>query len=538
MYKIVLIDDENIVRRGIRDLIDWKSLRLEMAGDAEDGEKGLELIRNVLPDIVFLDINMPKIDGIKVGKVIRETYPDIKIVLITGYDDFAYVREALRLGVEDYILKPITKNEIEVLLRKLVEKLDKEKEERINEEKIKHKIAKSETLMEQNSIEELIFDELEEQLVIKRCHVANIPYDKKNYGITLIDYDMSLKGGAKNDKEITFFAIKNILREILQTEGTGIVFEAEGINGVFYFSDETENAEMLYHQQLIPIKQKINEVLGITVTMGVGGLVKNIGKIGRSYKMAHEALVNRFFLGKDRMITKESYNNLLATSNKNEWIIWETKLLESIKEKEGFKAVLEDIEKKMEQIGMTMEGCQDIWNILVGAILKKFVQIDETVISLFPDTLDTMREIKDQKTIEDIRKWFYGIYYQCYDYIENQAAPNRVHMQSIMAFIETHYAIPELSVAMICNKVHLSPSYFSAIFKKETGYTFIQYITQYRLEKAKELLQYTQFRTYEVAENVGYSDPQYFSTLFKKQFNMTPSQYKKLKTEDSYEKNA
>ncbi len=526
MYKIVLIDDENIVRRGIRDLVQWQELGLEMVGDAEDGEKGLELIRNVSPDIVFLDINMPKMDGLTVSKIVRESYPHIKIVLITGYDEFSYVREALRLGVEDYILKPITKVEVEALLKKLISKLDEDKVDESEQLKMRQTIKESNALLKQYCIENILFDDLEENLIRRKCDRAQIPYDKVCYGLALFDYDMPIKGEEDN-QELTYFAIKNVLNEMIEAEGKGIALELEGKNAVLYLGEEED--EDTYHRYLAALKQTITQVLDITLTIGVGNLVKSLGEMTISYKQAREALLNRFFLGTNLIITKQAYTRFLSTSSKNQWLEWEKRLVEAINEQESFEKVLEEIVAYMEKSGLKQEECQNIWNILVGAILKRFIQLDETIIQLFPNTLDIMGEIQNKKTIQVISMWVMAIYTKCQSYIEEQVTPNRLYIKSIIRFIEEKYHVPELSITMVCQEVHLSPSYFSAIFKKETGCTFIQYITQYRLQKAKELLQYSNLKTYEVAEKVGYIDPQYFSTLFKKQFKLTPSQYKKLK---------
>ncbi len=527
MYKIVLIDDEDVVRKGMRDLIPWKELELEMAGDAPDGEKGLELISEVLPHIVFLDINMPKMDGMRLTKILRETYPDIKIVLITGYDEFSYAREALRLGVEDYILKPITKEEVVGLLEKLVNKLDSEQEEEKKQKMLQEKIKQSSHLIQQRYIEELVFNEIEDTLIIKRSISADIPYNKLYYGVALIDYDHFIKGLSANENEITFFAIQNIADEIVKKNKWGVIFEINGVNGILYYTDEGQGVFEHYKERLSYIKKMITQYLDITITIGVGKIVQAIRDIHLSYKTANEALVNRFFIGTNQIITHDFSAKLSDASHANEWLEWEDKLIQSIKDSKKFDEVLEDVNIKMERSSMTIAACQAIWNILISSMLKKFVQIDESIIELFPNTINVVEELKSKKTTKDIKRWVNNLYLKCNNYIEKQASPNKMHLQNIMRFIEENYYIPEISISMVCKEVHLSPSYLSSIFKKETGTTFIQFVTDYRLDKAKEMLKYTSLKTYEIAEKAGYLDPQYFSTLFKKQFNQTPSEYKK-----------
>lgn len=531
-YKIVLIDDEDVVRKGMKDLIPWQELELEMVGDADDGEKGLELIEKILPHIVFLDINMPKMDGIRLTKIIRERHPEIKIVLITGYDEFSYAREALRLGVEDYILKPITKQEVIELLEKLVGKLDSEQEAEHEHRQLKEKLKQSNYLIQQRFIEELVFNEIEETLITKRSISAEIPYSKPYYSVALIDYDHFIKGLSKNENEITFFAIQNIIEEIVKKNNWGVTFEISGINGILYYTDEHQEVFKYYKERLSYIKEMIIKHLDITITMGVGKIVHAIKDVHVSYKGAHEALVHRFFIGTNKIITQDFYGELSQTSHTNEWLIWEDKLVSSIQEPKRFYEVLEEVGLKMEHSRMSIESCQTIWHILINAMFKKFVQMNENIIELFPSTINIIADLRLKKTIESIKGWVYDLYMKCNDYIEEQASPNKIHMQHIMHFIEENYHIPDLSISRVCKEIHLSPSYFSSIFKKATGTTFIQFLTEYRLQKAKEMLKYTSLKTYEIAEKTGYLDPQYFSTLFKKQFNKTPSEYRKIEIED------
>lgn len=536
MYRVVVIDDENIVRKGIRDLVNWEDIGLEIVGDAEDGQSGLTLIQEKVPDIILLDINMPKLNGIELSKMIRTNYPKIKIVMISGYDEFNYVREALRLGIEDYILKPVTRVELEGLLRKLVHKLDEEKELSFQSEKVKQQTKQFLVMMRQNTLEDLIEGQIEEDLLLKRCIKLDLSYDKKYYGVALIDIDEFLNGVRENNREVTFFAVKNIIDELISREKDGYAFEIEGFNALLYFSNEIEEVYEIYYKRLVQIKQTIYQTLGITITIGVGELVERLIDIKNSYRIAHEALMNRFFLGGNRIITSESTQIGFSISNQNEWLEWEERLMKVLGEPLHVRSILDEIEEHMKRMKLHKEACQNIWSLLASGILKRFMQLDETLITIFTDTVNVVQEIKDKKTSKEIKEWLYSIYLKCNNDIQREVDPCKAYVNQIIQFIDKNYQLPDLSIPMICNEIHISPSYLSMIFKKEMGLSFIQYITQYRLEKARYLLRYTSLKTYEIAEQVGYEDAQYFSTLFKKQIHMTPSQYKKTQVKETYEK--
>lgn len=522
MYKIALIDDEAVVRTGMEELIPWKELGLELIGTAEDGEKGLLLIQETLPDIVLLDINMPKLNGLDLAHILTKNYPLLKIILISGYDEFSYARQALRMGVQDYILKPVTKSEMVSLLRTMVGKLDEQREQMKKEADVLNKIEQSIPLMQQKLLEELVFTEVENSMIIKKCIKANIPYNKAYYGVFLIDADDHIE-----NKELTYFAIQNIVNEMVMNKNWGIIFEVEAFNAVLYFTNEQERPKTLYEESVTYIKQAITDLMGITVTIGVGDLVDSIEHISDSYKGAYCGLLSRFFQGTNRIIE----NIKPYETNKvhfTQWVKWESEVVKSIEQKEAFEQVINRIALEVRKCKMSVKDIEELWANIASAILKKFMEIDPTITEIFPEGINLVEEMKQFKTLIDMQIWIKSIYERCFDYINNQAKPNTVHMKNIMAVIEENYSLPELSMKMVCDSVHISPSHFSNIFKKETGTTFIQYLTEYRLEKAKRLLKYTPLRTYEVSEAVGYADAHYFSSIFKKAVGKSPSDYRKM----------
>lgn len=526
-YKIALIDDEAVVREGMGELIPWGKIGLDLIGTAEDGEKGLLLIQEERPDIVLLDINMPKLNGLDLANIVKKTYPDTKIILISGYDEFDYARQALRMGVEDYILKPVTKVEMITLLEQVVGKLDKEREQTKKEVDVLNKIEQSIPLMQQKLLEELMFTEIEENLIIKKCIKANIPYNKKYYGIFLIDADKQLECNQKEDqKELTHFAIQNIVSEILINKNWGIVFEVDELNAVLYFMDSDKDTSQSYQSTLNYIKQAITELLDITVTIGVGSLVSEINHINHSYDEAYHALLSRFFQGTNRII-----DNIKPYQYKKvnfiKWMEWENQVIHSISQEDEFEKVISSICIELRKSKMNIEDIGEICSNIASSILKKFIEIDPTITEIFPDGIDIIEELKKFKTLSDIQSWLNALYEKCHNYINSQSRPNKIHIKNIIAFIEENYNVPDLSMKMVCDCVHISPSHFSNIFKKEIGVTFVQYVTEYRMEKACQLLKYTPLKTYEISEAVGYADSHYFSTTFKKQLQTSPSEYRK-----------
>lgn len=526
MYKIALIDDEDIVREGMKDLIPWKELGLELVGDSEDGEDALELIKTLRPHIILLDINMPRINGLELAKIVRETYPEIKIVFITGYDEFSYVKSALKIGVEDYVLKPISKLEMIEILNKIVMKIDHEKKQQEEVKSILNRVKQSIPLIQQKCLEEILFEGIEMSILGRRCEQANIPWKKRNYGIILLQNDNKIEGS--NGENLTYFAIQNIVRELIEEQISGILFEDEDKIGVLYYSDdEIKDREEKYLNTIGQIKESIAQHIGVTVTIGAGKLVENISEIKYAYQGAKQVLVSSFFGRKEQIILEEvdtGKENIVSIQTR---IKWENQLIETIQKGIVITTVTEEICNQMKELHLSIEGCHSIWEGLVGNLLKKFVQIDETVVHIFNTPINIEEEMRTRKTLLEIKDWVDKLYMNCLNYIENQSSPNKNQIKEAMNFIEKNFHRTELSMKMVCDHIHLSPSYFSSIFKKETGLTFVQVVTEHRMEKSKELLLYSMFKTYEIAEQVGFTDPHYFSSAFKKQFGISPSEYRK-----------
>ncbi|MGL4736317.1 MAG: response regulator, partial [Cellulosilyticaceae bacterium] len=469
MYKIALIDDEAVVREGMKDLINWEKIGLELIGTAEDGEEGLRLVQTMLPDIILLDINMPKLNGLDLAHIIRKNYDQIKIILISGYDAFDYARQALRMGVEDYILKPVTKSEMTALLQKVVGKLDQEKELTKKESVVLNKIAQSIPLMQQKLLEELVFSGVEPSLIHRKCVNANIPSRKRYYSIFLLGIDEALETlGDEEHKLLTHFAVQNIVGEMVLHKNWGILFEINHLNAVLYFTDEEAYVAQAYDKVLRYIHSKIKELLGITVTIGVGQLVGEINEIFKSYNDAYNALISSFFEGRGSIVNPtQSLGHTKV--NFKEWVRWEQEIIKSMDQQTTFSRAIGKLCMDIKTKKMLKEDIEEVWNHIACAMLKKFVEIDPNMTAVFPQGISIREEIAACRTLLDMQIWMDALYNKCYAYMNHQANPNRVHMNNILAYIDENYALSTLSMKMVCEGVHMSPSHLSNIFKKELG---------------------------------------------------------------------
>ncbi|MGL5676353.1 MAG: response regulator [Cellulosilyticaceae bacterium] len=528
MYKIALIDDEMIVREGMKELIPWQELGLELIGTAEDGVAGYALIEEKKPDIVLLDINMPKCDGIELAKRVKEVYTHIKIVFISGYDEFDYARQAVRIGVEDYILKPITKVEIKNLLGKIVRQLDHEKAEQEKVLLAQSTVEKSLGLVQQKVMQELLMNQIQHNMIEKKCKKVNIPCHCPAYGVFFVDPDERLDGGEKTKSiTLTSFVVQNIVREVLEHKKWGIAFEVEGVTGVFYTSQATEwiSQQETYDQHMHVIQKAIQQSVGIQVSIGVGNLVTRIQDVYQSYDEAKSVLKSRFLKGTGQIIYYQ--HTVYQKADVQRLLEWEERMLEALVDRETFCRAIQHIELEMKREKVVVEDIQQIWGHILYGVVKKLSEQNKQIILEVSGGIDMAKEIQQCKTFSQMQQFIIDLYDQYRTSIVEDINPTQIYVDSIKSFIKENYTDPELSVKHICDHIHISASYVGQIFKKEMGKTFIQYVTAYRIEKAKELLTYTNLKTYEITEKVGYVDAHYFSVIFKKYTRVTPSEYRK-----------
>lgn len=530
MYKIVIADDEKIVRDGIKKLINWELLGLELVGDAENGKDTYDLIKKYKPDIAMIDINMPQIDGLKLIKMLKEEKIKCEIVIVTGYDEFNYAREALRLGVNDYILKPVTKNELQEILGNLVKEL-KTKKDNLNE--IDIKIHESILFQEYRFLNGLIYGDL----ALESCDNELTEYmllcNYNLYTIAILDMDELLKTFDRyeaNERKLSQFALFNITSELMHKSNNGIAFKTEENEIAILFYSQNEDPQTAlkeFEDTLVKIKEYCRDNLKNTVSIGIGILVKDIKEISKSYFKAKNAIECRFFIGNDALIYGIELDGKYKMSIDIISEI-ESSLLRFIKELEDENVIKESnsLSRYMKLQRLNKNKCVDEWAKLILLMFQFFQSVNIDIMKVIENNYSVYEIINGFKTIDDIKDHFINTYKTCSNYIKTHSDTNKIYILNMKAFLEKNYSDEELSFQNLCNYIHLSPSYLATIFKNELGKTYIEYLTDIRVQKSLELLKNTNLKVYEIANKVGYSNQHYFSSLFKKMLGESPSDYR------------
>lgn len=534
MYKIIIADDEDNVREGIRDSLNWDELGFEVVGDFENGRDVLQSLEQLQPDVVLTDINMPLMDGLEVSRYLFEHYPQTKIIILTGYDEFEYAQQALKLKVHDYILKPNTADELSQILSKVKADLDDENRKVEDLSKLKQQLRESLPLVRERFLNQLVTGERRESKLEDKLAYLDIDLSGSHYVVALIDVDDHgelQRFYPESESELLYFAVCNIAGEIISRKKKGIVFQNNNEKTiVILFGDYIETLREEAMQIFEEINQSVREYLKFTVSIGVGDICASLNKIHHSHKRASFALDYRFFLGKNRIIHVGDIEGEMGESipyDKH----WERKLATTLKSgtQQEIEWIVEKIIENLKESYLPMDRCYIHIQQIIVSILDVLdeLEICETLHS--SSSSSPLTEIYGLKTLDEVEAWLknYCLRTTC---IILETRNNACKIQALKAeeYIKENYADANMSMDMVCKFLVLSTSYFSLIFKNHTGETFISHLTRIRVEKAKELLKCTDLKTYEIANRIGYVDPHYFNLIFKKATGMTPTVYRRM----------
>jgi two-component system, response regulator YesN len=541
MYKVMLVDDESLVRVGLKNTIDWPCHGFELIGDYENGRDAWEAIERSKPDLIISDISMPFMDGLELAGAVASQYPYIKMIMLTGFDQFEYAQQAIRLKVSDFILKPITASEIRQLLDKVRLDMDEEFKRHEDRNRLQIQLNQSLPLLKERFLERMVVLGLGKPEIQERFAFFGLPALAPGYVILAADIDdfgerEQLENGYwdEHDAEFLRFAAYNIFEEVAKRENV-LLFRTREQRIVALLSGREEESALYENAFRIgeEVRHHVEKFLKFTVTIGVGRMSASLEQLPQAYRSALAALDYRFLFGKNRVIGILDLEGNPSSPPPNS--DWSRKLAASVKTasiRDAYRLIEEEVAVLRTSL-IPIEAC---FLHIQMAVLSLMNTIQELSLldrnpALHPQTL---MDVYRFKTLDEIEGWLKQIVHSAMETI----ADNRDHftssqMSRAVEYIETNYANETMSLQDLCRHVLMSTSYFSLVFKQHTGETFVEYLTGVRIAKAKELLCHTTLKFYEIAQRVGYGDPNYFSILFKKRTGRTSKEYREMHTKES-----
>ncbi len=549
MYKLILADDEEDVREGLLQLIDWDNLGFQVSDTAENGKEAAELVDKHLPDIVVTDIQMPFMSGLELSEWIRATHPDTKIIILTGYEEFEYAQKAIRLGIDEYLLKPFSAGELAAVLHKVKEQMDAERAARENIQLLTEHYRKNLPVLQSLFLSSLVSRRLPQMEIREKSRHYNLELEGAGYMISVlrIDDNLDINSGGKpeamaserdlshslratNDTQLQLFAVLNIANEIIRRlPGDQVFIHHDGVVLLSIF-DSAVNEQMVGRSLdlLEEIRYSVERYLKLTITIGAGMAVSDIGDVFLSYQDALRALDYRLILGSNKVI----WINDVESRQIIPFVFDEVKEKELIRcLKVGtdveLAVLLDDLFGGLLDSRISYQDFQVYLLMMLTAVIKASQDVHADMDKLFGDGALFLGQLSKLSHAIEAKTWFAGICMKLKHSIasERQTSYNKL-VEEAKEYIQLHFGESDISITKVCKQLHISTGYFSNIFKKETSMTFVNYLMSVRMESAQQLLRTTDLKSFEIAEKVGFTDPNYFSFCFRKKFGISPKEYR------------
>ncbi|QGQ98680.1 response regulator [Paenibacillus psychroresistens] len=510
--KLLIVDDEIQIRQGLREGIDWQSLGFEEVFVAENGIEALEIYRSFQPDLVLTDVRMPGMDGLELCRRIRVLSTVTKIVILSGYSDFEYAKQALQAGVSEYELKPIK-------LRSLIQLVT-----RIKDDILKEKIVEKEQHNNQarRLLERMISGEIANPLEIKQ---GLLKYYRLQIGDELvclaIDLDhiesQEIKRRNVSEEASVFHYLHKELNDLCKTI-QGIVYERS--QKAYYILASPRDGAMIKRQLPLlfsSINERLNTRYGKSISMGISsrGSLKNLQQL---FTEADQTLQRNLFHGRCHFLYFEDIQEY--AHNKHIYVLREKELTECIirLDFEAARIIVDDEFARISElreltIFQVKSICLDLLNILIHSLGKQHVDVDTN-------------ELDHLRVMEDYKMWVLGFYNRVFsDLYSLQTTKYNTSITKAIEYLKKHYS-SEISIESVAEIIGITPNYFSHLFKKETNIPFSEFLNTVRIHAAKNLLKQSNDKVYEISEKVGFQDIKYFNQVFKKIEGKSPKEYR------------
>ena len=545
MLKIFLAEDEVIVRETIKRMIPWEELGFELVGEAADGEMALPLLIRQKPDLLITDIKMPFMDGLTLAKLAKKELSELKIVILSGYDDFNYAKQAINIGVEDYLLKPITKNALIERLSEIRSRYEHEKTQKEYYEKFQREMQAYEKNSSRDFFEALVRGSMDMMEVYKKAEKLGVDIVAEAYNILIftMNSEEDFSGQKEGYSEWEAESLE-MLEEFFSGHPSAMLFRSNIFSYGVLLKGQKESIKEI-------TKECVGKIQGILNRkeskrewfLAVGQPVERLSQIKKSYHTASRAFSQRYLYGENILYYDEmemmEHRSGQADTNDNAYLkkVDVNALNPAILQKFLSNGIQEEIENFVKDYFYAI-GQEPMESLVFRnyVILNVRFSVITFLKGLGCDTEGMEPENTEEILVESGKNIENAIAYAekmisraitIRD--QNSGNKNRSILKTAVDFIDEHYMDEDISLNTAANVANVSANHFSALFSQNMGQTFIEYLTSLRMNKAKELLRCTGMRSSEIAGEIGYKDAHYFSYLFKKTQGMTPSDYRKVR---------
>ncbi len=532
MYKVLLVDDEILVREAISENIKWEELGFELVNVCENGKIAMDYLEENSVDVVLTDICMPYADGMDLSRYVCNNCPQTAVIIFSGYSDFEYAKQAIQYKVAEYILKPVTARELSEVLLRIKEKLNRERKEEQKYDKFKkayHTYTKNESLIISKTLSCLVKGTQRIEKSMEELAEFNVSIVGDQYRVVAVDIDVyselyEIDDELKKESALMSFVVENISNEIIKNHSAGLAYrDSDNRVCMLFYVSKLRNLSSEALEICREIQETVYETMKLSISIGMGKIVSSLEQLSKSYQSAIELLKYRYTKGSGILLDGEAQFSIANTTALEQEF---KKIAESLKEQDEAK-----LEEALSNVEQWMIAGYNTRNVVV-AYLHQALRIVSDAVREVDDQYqlkeENLAQITDAKRFEQAMTFFKDHCKQAMKIISGAGKTTSQHQAELaMEYIEENYGDPNLNLNQICEYLNISTSRFSSIFKEATGKTFVEMLTYVRMERAKSLLRKTSLKNYEIAEKVGFSDPHYFSIAFKKMTGKTPKEYAK-----------
>ncbi|MCR5399412.1 MAG: response regulator [Lachnospiraceae bacterium] len=536
MLKIFLAEDEFVVREGIKNNVDWAGHGYEFVGEASDGELAFPMIQRLKPDIVITDIKMPFMDGLELSRLIKKEFPWMEIIILSGYAEFEYAKEAISIGVAHYLTKPISGADLLKEIDDLAVRIEEKKQERNLREKYMHEMEEVSEEERRKLFAHMVTGDMSVTELLEQADALEMDITADRYNIMLLQ--MVSSHHTKAEYSGSVIEVYEKLTELVEKENA-LIFDRNLEGKAIILRAESDDELKKRQEELIEqIKEVLLRYAHITYYGGIGVPVGRLTELPMSYKKASFAYAHRYFTDVSEFRSCEEQEE--ERKSEDDFSI------SSVDPKEVDRSRLTEFLRKGQRgeieyfIGGFAENIGE--NALRSNMFRQYLIMDAYfAVCTFVEEIGGDRQkieaydfaTNDMKDMDAVLDYLKRIIYEALEIRDNSVNNRYVTViDEVKRYIDENFADEELSLNKLASHVNFSPNHLSMIFSAQTGVTFIKYLTDYRMNKAKEMLRCTSLRSVDISMEVGYKDPHYFSYLFKKTQGMTPTRYRNGRDEE------
>ncbi|MDK8642126.1 response regulator [Niallia taxi] len=520
MLKVLIADDEMQVRLGLRMKINWEEEGFKIVGEASNGREAIEWLRKKKINLVITDMRMPIMDGLELAQYCYKEFPQVKLIVLSGYSDYEYIRGSMKEGVKDYLLKPVSPDELEDTLRKIRKEIEAEKKKQADEAQMRHFVmTQFETVQEQYLLHLVKESWFESEMVKERlCQLKLEEMASENTSFQILSVEIRDKSNQPNRLRELWYPFQMMCKELAYTDKGLYTFYDPSYTNMIHFLKIVDRGQDTLVNLVKEVQLQVNKLLVLETVIGIGSVVDGISNLNNAYISSLLAWSKSQFGARSQVIDVSNLQDEDFEFSAD----MEKKLTNAV-ENANFMRFKENLDEllgnnKVQSI-LAFSFISNRVLFLIGASARKYNMQTKDIQNMMWNC---------QKSI-----WELNSYHKVIDQLTDLArliiekvrtvrfSNGKLVIEGVRQYLDQHYA-NEISLTFLSDLFHINSTHLSETFKNQVGLNFSDYLLNIRMEKAKEFLKDKQLKIIDVANLVGYTNSGYFSTVFKKHFHQTP----------------